>query len=119
MIKAGKIKVDDEVDIVGMHSGALRSKVLAIESFDKIMTQAEAGDSVQICLRGMTHHSVTRGHTAAARGSLFANRRFTADTYVLKPEEGGRNHSFSSNFRPQVNRNYGSCSALSNVQMWP
>jgi len=102
IVKVGKIKVDEEVDIVGMGYSSTRCKILGIDSFDKTMSYAEAGDSIKMYLRVPSQQSVTRGQSVVAPTTFMANKRFTGHTKVLVPEEGGREHTFNEKFQPQV-----------------
>ncbi len=102
-IEAGKVKVGDNVEILGLQAGK-RAVVSSIETFRKSMDHAEAGDNVGVLLRGLVQKDVRRGQCVTAMGALKMFRNFDATIYVLKPDEGGRKLPFKSNFRPQVLR---------------
>ncbi len=87
---------------MGLQYAPFRSKVLTLDSFDKTMPYAEAGDSVKMFLRGTNPHNLYRGQTITAPGTLVANKKFEGQTHVLIPDEGGREHTFGVNFKPQV-----------------
>ncbi len=99
-IERGKVKVGDEVEIVGL--GAHRKTVVTgIEMFRKILDEGIAGDNVGLLLRGVEKDELERGMVVAAPGSITPHTRFKANVYVLKKEEGGRHTPFFSGYRPQ------------------
>ncbi len=119
IITAGKVKLDDDVDILGITKSIIKTRVLSIETFDKAMSSAEAGDSVKMFVRNTAPHTLVRGQVVSAPNKLMGKRNFEADAYVLLPEEGGRTHSFASNFRPQVRARVINTSSYScRLQTW-
>jgi len=99
-VERGRIKVQDEVEIVGM--GETRKTVATgIEMFRKTLDQGEAGDNVGVLLRGVKRDEIERGQVLAKPGSITPHRKFKAEVYVLKKEEGGRHTPFFSGYRPQ------------------
>jgi elongation factor Tu len=106
----GKIKVGQELEVVGFSQQIIPTSVTGIESFRKLLDYAEAGDNVGILLRGVNRDSIRRGMVLAKPGSIKPNNCFKAQIYVLTEDEGGRSKGFSSGFRPQVRffyfRNY-------------
>ena len=100
-VEAGKVKIGDLVEILGMHKPSKRTVVTSIETFRKSMDHAEAGDNVGVLLRGLTKLDVGRGQCVATPGHLKPFRNFDASIYVLKPDEGGRKLPFKTRFRPQ------------------
>ncbi len=99
-VERGQIKVQDEVEIVGM--GEQRKTVATgIEMFRKTLDQGEAGDNVGVLLRGVKRDEIERGQVLAKPGSITPHRKFKAEVYVLKKEEGGRHTPFFSGYRPQ------------------
>ena len=90
------------MDIIGLQYAPIRSKILSLDSFDKTMNNAEAGDSVKMFLRGANQHNLFRGQTIVTPGMVAANKKFEGKTRILMPDEGGRGHTFGSNFKPQV-----------------
>jgi elongation factor Tu len=99
-IERGRIKVGDEVEIVGL--GAKRKTVVTgVEMFRKILDTGEAGDNVGLLLRGVEKEELERGMVVAAPGSITPHTHFSAQVYVLKKEEGGRHTPFFTNYRPQ------------------
>ena len=99
-IERGKIRVGDEVEIVGL--GAKRKTVVTgVEMFRKILDEGLAGDNVGLLLRGVEKDEVERGMVIAAPGSITPHTKFKGQVYVLKKEEGGRHTPFFTGYRPQ------------------
>jgi len=99
-IERGVIKVNEEVEIIGF--GATRKTVVTgVEMFRKLLDQGQAGDNVGLLLRGVEKADIERGQVLAKPGSLFPHKKFNAQVYVLKKEEGGRHTPFFTNYRPQ------------------
>ncbi len=99
-VERGKILSGDEVEIVGF--GETRKTVAtSLETFRKILDDAIAGDNVGVLLRGVGKDEVERGQVLAAPGSIKPHKRFKAEVYVLKKEEGGRHTPFFPGYRPQ------------------
>ncbi len=99
-IERGKVKVGDEVEIVGL--GAHRKTVVTgVEMFRKLLDEGIAGDNVGLLLRGVEKDELERGMVIAAPGSITPHTKFKAQVYVLKKEEGGRHTPFFNNYRPQ------------------
>ena len=99
-IERGIIKVNEEVEIIGF--GATRKTVVTgVEMFRKLLDQGQAGDNVGLLLRGVEKADIERGQVLARPGSLFPHKKFNAQVYVLKKEEGGRHTPFFTNYRPQ------------------
>ncbi|KAK2990530.1 hypothetical protein RJ640_019810 [Escallonia rubra] len=101
-IEQGTIKVGEDVEILGLMQGSTKSTVTGVEMFKKILDYGQAGDNVGLLLRGLKREDVERGQVIAKPGSLKTYKRFEAEIYVLKKEEGGRHTPFFSNYRPQV-----------------
>jgi elongation factor Tu len=99
-IERGVIKVGDEVEIVGIRP-TQKTVCTGVEMFRKLLDQGEPGDNVGILLRGTKRDEVERGQVLCKPGSITPHKRFTAETYVLTKEEGGRHTPFFSNYRPQ------------------
>jgi elongation factor Tu len=99
-VERGKILAGDEVEIVGF--GDTRKTVAtSLEMFRKILDDAIAGDNVGVLLRGVGKDDVERGQVLAAPGSITPHKKFNAEVYVLKKEEGGRHTPFFPGYRPQ------------------
>jgi elongation factor Tu len=100
-VERGKIKAGEEVEIVGLREGVTKTVVTSIEMFRKILDEAVAGDNVGLLLRGIEKEGVERGMVIAAPGSITPHKKFKAQVYVLKKEEGGRHTPFFTGYRPQ------------------
>ena len=99
-VERGQIGPGEDIEIVGL--GETKTKtVLGLEMFRKILDRGLAGDNVGVLLRGTDRNEVERGMVLAAPGSVAPHRRFKAEVYVLKKEEGGRHTPFFEGYRPQ------------------
>jgi elongation factor Tu len=99
-IERGKIKVGEEVEIVGLKD-TQKSVVTGVEMFRKLLDDAQAGDNVGCLLRGIDKDAVERGQVLAKPGTSKPHTKFSAEAYILTKEEGGRHTPFFSNYRPQ------------------
>ncbi|MBF2055284.1 MAG: elongation factor Tu [Candidatus Sericytochromatia bacterium] len=99
-IERGKIKVGEEVEIVGI-TDTKKTTVTGVEMFRKLLDEGMAGDNVGLLLRGVTRDGVERGQVIAKPGSIKPHNHFLAQVYVLKKEEGGRHTPFFTGYRPQ------------------
>jgi elongation factor Tu len=100
-IERGRIRPMDPVEIVGKSEEIRRTVVTDLEMFLKKLDEAIAGDNVGCLLRGIERDEVERGQVLAAPGSVKPYRKFKAEVYVLRKEEGGRHTPFFSGYRPQ------------------
>ncbi len=100
-IERGKVKVGEEVDIVGMNEKTLQTVVTGVEMFRKELDEGQAGDNVGLLLRGVDKDTIQRGQVLAAKGSITPHKKFKASVYVLTKEEGGRHTPFFKGYRPQ------------------
>ncbi|KAI4453972.1 elongation factor tu-related [Holotrichia oblita] len=100
-VERGTIKVQEEVEIVGLTTEKRKVVVTGVEMFRKILDQAQAGDNVGLLLRGVQRTDIERGQVLAKPGSITPHTIFTAQIYVLSQEEGGRHKPFFNNYRPQ------------------
>jgi elongation factor Tu len=100
-IERGKIKVGDEVEIVGLSDEIRKTVVTGVEMFRKILDEGVAGDNVGLLLRGVGKDEVERGQVVAQPGSITPHKKFKAQVYVLTKEEGGRHTPFFNGYRPQ------------------
>ncbi|MFC1594338.1 elongation factor Tu, partial [Candidatus Omnitrophota bacterium] len=89
-IERGKIKVGEEVDVVGLQPEITKTVVTGVEMFRKLLDEGEAGDNVGLLLRGIDKNDLQRGMVLAAPGSITPHTKFKAQVYVLSKEEGGR-----------------------------
>jgi elongation factor Tu len=99
-IERGKIKVGEEVEIVGLRD-TQKSVVTGVEMFKKLLDEGVAGDNVGCLLRGIDKEAVERGQVLCKPGSVKPHRKFKAEAYILTKEEGGRHTPFFNNYRPQ------------------
>jgi len=100
-IERGKIKVGEEVEIVGLAEKPRKTVVTGVEMFRKILDDGQAGDNVGVLLRGIEKKDLERGHVLAKTGSITPHTKFKAKVYVLAKEEGGRHTPFFNGYRPQ------------------
>ena len=100
-VERGQVKLQDEVEIVGLSKESKKTVVTGVEMFRKTLDQAEAGDNVGILLRGTQRNEVERGQVLAKPGSIHPHTKFKAQVYVLTKEEGGRHTPFFNGYRPQ------------------
>jgi elongation factor Tu len=99
-IERGKVKVGDEVEIVGIHP-TRKVVVTGVEMFQKTLDEGQAGDNVGCLLRGIEREDIERGQVLAKPGSVTPHTNFVARVYVLTKEEGGRHTPFYNGYRPQ------------------
>ena len=100
-IERGKVKVGEEVEIIGLRPEPQKSVVTGIEMFRKLLDEGQAGDNVGLLLRGMEKNNVERGMVIAAPKSIHPHTKFKAKVYILTKEEGGRHTPFFKGYRPQ------------------
>jgi elongation factor Tu len=100
-IETGIINSGDPVEIIGMGADKLKSVVTGVEMFRKILDRGEAGDNAGLLLRGIDKNEITRGMVIAKPGSVKPHKKFKAEAYILKKEEGGRHTPFHNKYRPQ------------------
>jgi len=101
-IERGKVRVGDTIEIVGMEEGIPRKTVVTgVEMFQKTLDEGLAGDNVGCLVRGIERTDVERGQVMCAPGSIKPHKKFQAQVYVLKKEEGGRHTPFFPGYRPQ------------------
>ena len=100
-IERGVVKLNEEVEIVGIREESMKSVVTGIEMFRKSLEEGQAGDNAGLLLRGVDKKDVERGMVIAKPGSVTPHTEFEAEVYVLKQEEGGRHSPFFSKYRPQ------------------
>ena len=93
-VERGTIKLNDEVELIGIKDEGRKTVVTGIEMFRKLLDYAEAGDNVGLLLRGVNREDILRGQVLAKPGTVTCHTKFTAQVYVLKKEEGGRHTPF-------------------------
>jgi len=100
-IETGVINTNDPVEIIGFGAEKLTSTVTGVEMFRKILDQGEAGDNVGLLLRGIEKKDIRRGMVICKPGTVTPHKKFKAEVYILKKEEGGRHTPFQNKYRPQ------------------
>ncbi|PPE04739.1 elongation factor Tu [Entomoplasma ellychniae] len=100
-VERGTVKVNEEVEIVGLHPAASKTVVTGLEMFRKLLDFAEAGDNVGALLRGVDRDSIERGQVLAKIGTIKPHTKLKASVYALTTEEGGRHKPFFNKYRPQ------------------
>jgi len=100
-IERGKVKINEEVELIGLRPEVKKTVVTGIEMFRKLLDEGQAGDNVGLLLRGIDKDSIERGMVIAAPKSITPHTKFKAQVYVLNKEEGGRHTPFFNGYRPQ------------------
>jgi elongation factor Tu len=100
-IERGVVKLNDEVEIVGIQKDVQKTVVTGIEMFNKSLDEGRAGDNAGILLRGTKKEDIERGQVLAKPGSITPHTEFEAEVYVLTKEEGGRHKPFFKGYKPQ------------------
>ncbi|MBU0764283.1 MAG: elongation factor Tu, partial [Bacteroidetes bacterium] len=100
-IETGVILTGEEVNIIGLGAEGRKTVVTGVEMFRKILDRGEAGDNVGLLLRGVDKKEIKRGMVIAKPGSIKPYKKFNAEVYILKKEEGGRHTPFHNKYRPQ------------------
>ena len=100
-VERGTLKLNDEVELIGIKEEGRKTVVTGIEMFRKLLDYAEAGDNVGLLLRGVNREDILRGQVLAKPGTVTCHTKFTAQVYVLTKDEGGRHTPFFNNYRPQ------------------
>ena len=100
-IERGIVKVNEEVEIVGIRPDAQKTIVTGVEMFRKLLDEGQAGENVGLLLRGTKREDVERGQVVCKPGSITPHTDFEASSYILSKDEGGRHTPFFNNYRPQ------------------
>ncbi len=100
-VERGRLRVSEEVEIVGIKAAARKTVATQIEMFKKLLDEARAGDNAAVLLRGVAKNDVERGQVLSKPGSITPHTVFDGQVYVLSKEEGGRHTPFFNNYRPQ------------------
>jgi elongation factor Tu len=100
-IERGIVKVNEEVEIIGIRPETQKTTVTGIEMFRKLLDEGQAGENVGVLLRGTKRDDVERGQVVCKPGSVTPHTEFEAQVYILSKEEGGRHTPFFQNYRPQ------------------
>jgi elongation factor Tu len=100
-VERGKVKVQEEIEIVGLRPEPFKRVVTGVEMFKKLLDEGQAGDNIGVLLRGTEKDEVERGMVLAKPGSITPHTKFKASVYILTKEEGGRHTPFFKGYRPQ------------------
>ena len=100
-VERGEVKLQDEVEIIGLTTERAKTVVTGVEMFRKLLDQAEAGDNIGVLLRGIDRKDIERGQVLCKPGTIHPHTKFTSEVYVLTKEEGGRHTPFFNGYRPQ------------------
>ena len=100
-IETGVVHVGDELEIIGLGADGKKTVCTGVEMFRKLLDEGEAGDNVGLLLRGIDKNEIRRGMVLAKPGSVKPHKKFKAEVYILKKEEGGRHTPFHNHYRPQ------------------
>ena len=100
-VERGQLKLNDEVELVGLKEESSKTVVTGIEMFRKLLDYAEAGDNIGALLRGVQRTEIERGQVLCKPGSINPHTNFKGQVYILKKDEGGRHTPFFNNYRPQ------------------
>ncbi|KKO81641.1 elongation factor Tu [Corynebacterium xerosis] len=100
-VERGTLKVNDEVEILGIQEKSQTTTVTGIEMFRKLLDSAEAGDNCGLLLRGIKREDIERGQIIAKPGAYTPHTEFEGSVYILAKDEGGRHTPFFDNYRPQ------------------
>jgi len=100
-VERGKVKVQEEIEIVGLRPEPFKRVVTGVEMFKKLLDEGQAGDNIGVLLRGTEKDDVERGMVLAKPGSITPHTKFTSSVYILSKEEGGRHTPFFNGYRPQ------------------
>ena len=100
-IERGIVKVNEEIEVVGIRKDTMKTIVTGVEMFRKLLDEGQAGENVGLLLRGTKREDVERGQVLCKPGSVTPHTVFDANVYILSKEEGGRHTPFFNNYRPQ------------------
>ena len=100
-VEKGKVKVQDNVELVGLTTERRTVVVTGVEMFKRMLDEAAAGDNIGLLLRGVQRNEIQRGQVLAKPGTINPHTKFESEVYVLTKEEGGRHTPFFSGYRPQ------------------
>ena len=100
-VERGQLKLNEEVEIVGLADEKKKTVVTGIEMFRKLLDYAEAGDNIGALLRGIQRTEIERGQVLSKPGSIHPHTKFHGQVYVLTKDEGGRHTPFFNSYRPQ------------------
>lgn len=120
-IERGVVKLNQEIEIVGIVEAPMKSVVTGIEMFRRLLDEGQAGDNAGILLRGVNKEQIQRGMVLCKPGSINPHKLFECEVYVLSKDEGGRHTPFFKGYRPQfyfrTTDVTGSCEMPAGVEM--
>jgi elongation factor Tu len=99
-VERGIVKVGEEVEIIGLRD-TTKTVITGVEMFRKLLDEGRAGENIGALLRGTKKEDIERGQVLAKPGSVMPHKKFKAEIYILKKEEGGRHTPFFKGYRPQ------------------
>lgn len=94
-VERGKLKKGAEIEFVG-YSKTLKTLVTGIETYRKILDEAEAGDQIGVLVKGIKREEIRRGMIMAKPGTQKAHNHVKAQIYLLSKEENGRDRPISN-----------------------
>ncbi len=100
-VERGVVHPNEEVELVGLKP-TVKTTVVSVEMFNKILDEGRAGDNVGILLRGLKKEEIERGQVLIKPGSVTPHTEFESEVYILTKEEGGRHTPFFSGYKPQL-----------------
>jgi len=101
-IERGMVRVGDPIEIVGMKEPSRQAIVKGLEMFRKVLTVAQAGNTVGCLLQGIQPADLERGQVLAGIGSIRAHKKFSAQVRVYTKEEGGRHTPFFDGYHASI-----------------
>jgi len=100
-VERGELKLNEEIELVGLVDKPMKTTVTGIEMFRKEMEETVAGDNCGLLLRGTKKDEVERGMVCCKTGSVTPHLKFEGEVYILSKDEGGRKTPFFTGYRPQ------------------
>jgi elongation factor Tu len=100
-VERGKVRVNEELEIVGLQDQTRKVVCTGVEMFRKILNEGLAGDNIGVLLRGVSRDDIERGQVLAKPKSITPHTKFECEVYVLRKDEGGRHTPFFKGYRPQ------------------
>lgn len=107
-LERGIIKKGIECEIIG-YNNYVKTVITGLETFRKILDEAQAGDQLGILLRSVKRDEIRRGMTLCKPGSSKAHDNCEAHIYILEKEEGGQ--PIYSRVKPQIFSKTWDCAA--------
>ena len=89
-IESGFICVGDSLEMVGFNAASIKVRCAGIETIRKMVDRAEQGLNVGVFLKGVEKKDIRRGMVLTSPRFVCAYKRFKAEIYILRTDEGGR-----------------------------